>query len=30
LILNSLITRVPLRAKPYLAQVLFPIEALYN
>lgn len=30
LILNSLITRVPLRAKPYLASVLFPFETLYN
>ncbi|KWV48380.1 hypothetical protein AS156_18020 [Bradyrhizobium macuxiense] len=30
LILNSLIMRVPLRAKPVLAPVLFPIEGLYN
>jgi ubiquinone/menaquinone biosynthesis C-methylase UbiE len=30
LILNSLITRVPLRMKPVMAPVLFPIESLYN
>jgi SAM-dependent methyltransferase len=30
LILNSLIMRVPLSAKPYLAPVLFPVERLYN
>jgi len=30
LILNSLIMRVPLAAKPILAPVLFPIESLYN
>ena len=30
LIYNSLIMRVPLKAKPYLAPVLFPIEAAYN
>src|SRR5882762_2693014 len=30
LILNSLITRVPLRAKPYLARALFPVEESYN
>jgi len=30
LVLNSLITRVPLRAKPYLARALFPIEEAYN
>lgn len=30
LILNSLIMRVPLRAKPILAPALFPIESLYN
>lgn len=29
-ILNSLITRVPLRMKPALAPVMFPIESLYN
>lgn len=30
LILNSLIMRVPLRAKPVLAPLLFPMESLYN
>ncbi|WFU40197.1 class I SAM-dependent methyltransferase [Bradyrhizobium sp. CB82] len=30
LIFNSLITRVRLRAKPYLAPLLFPFEELYN
>jgi hypothetical protein len=30
LILNSLIMRVPLGAKPVLAPILFPIESLYN
>lgn len=29
-ILNSLIMRVPLRAKPFLASGLFPLEKLYN
>jgi ubiquinone/menaquinone biosynthesis C-methylase UbiE len=30
IILNSLIMRVPLGAKPVLAPILFPIESLYN
>ncbi|MBU2604944.1 MAG: class I SAM-dependent methyltransferase [Alphaproteobacteria bacterium] len=30
LILNSLITRVPLGAKPALSSVLFPVESAYN
>jgi ubiquinone/menaquinone biosynthesis C-methylase UbiE len=30
LIFNSLIMRVPLRAKPYLARALFPVEGAYN
>jgi len=30
LILNSLITRVPLGAKPALSSILFPIESAYN
>src|SRR4051812_12159153 len=30
LILNSLIMRVPVSAKPVLSSVLFPIESLYN
>lgn len=30
LILNSLITRVPLHLKPALAQVLLPMESIYN
>ncbi len=30
LILNSLVTRVPLRLKPALSKVLFPAEAVYN
>ncbi|UZP65853.1 class I SAM-dependent methyltransferase [Desulfovibrio mangrovi] len=30
LILNSLITRVPLKAKPFLAPILFPLESLFN
>jgi hypothetical protein len=30
LILNSLITRVPLALKPALSTVLFPAEGLYN
>jgi ubiquinone/menaquinone biosynthesis C-methylase UbiE len=30
LILNSLIMRVPLGAKPFLSPVIFPVERLYN
>jgi ubiquinone/menaquinone biosynthesis C-methylase UbiE len=30
LILNSLVTRVPLKLKPPLSSALFPIESLYN
>lgn len=30
LIFNSMITRVPLKAKPALSKVLFPLETLYN
>lgn len=30
LILNSLITRVPLRSKPPLSRILFPLESLFN
>jgi ubiquinone/menaquinone biosynthesis C-methylase UbiE len=30
LILNSLITRVPVRFKPALSTVLFPVESVYN